>query len=61
MQVGEVLEESARIALSWIRSHAGQILLSQPPSAQPEFAGMRDVFDTSMFVHAADSNGICRV
>ena len=30
-QVGEVLEESARIALSWIRSHASQI---QPmPSA----------------------------
>jgi len=27
LQMGEVLEESARIALSWIRAHAGQLPL----------------------------------
>jgi hypothetical protein len=35
-QVGEVLEESARIALSWIRAHAWELGLVDAPSTQQQ-------------------------
>lgn len=38
MQMGEVLEESARIALSWIRAHAAQLPLLPPGACNAESA-----------------------
>ncbi|KAK9840022.1 hypothetical protein WJX74_002213 [Apatococcus lobatus] len=46
-QVGEVLEESASIALSWIRSHAGQISLGQPGSHGSSTSGRAELAETS--------------
>ncbi len=40
-QVGDVLEESARIALSWIRAHAQELGLSAPHAADAAVAPPR--------------------
>ncbi|KAL6765392.1 hypothetical protein V8C86DRAFT_2430812 [Haematococcus lacustris] len=64
-QVGEVLEESAQIAMSWIRAHAEELgLLAQPPPAWqqaaplPPFVALKEVEEVDQVEQDGPSAGI---